>query len=273
MTTVTGAPPIYEHLHQSAVRQTLALAKRSLLGRIRQPAVLAPAFVFPLFFAALSSSTFSRVKDSPGFPDVDSFLQFGLAAAILQGVFFGATSGAADLATDIEQGFWERLIASPVHRTSIVIGRLASSMVVGGAQALIFIGVFALFGAQVRTGPIGIVALAISAALLALAVASTMATFAIRSGSPEVVQGAFPLVFMLMFLSSAFMPRELMHGWFLAIVNINPVTHIVEGMRAFVLEPDLHPDQFVRAWGIPVLWSMLALALCLRALRRRLAQS
>jgi ABC-2 type transport system permease protein len=273
MTATLSGRPVHEELHQSAVRQTWALAKRSLIGRVRQPAVLAPAIVFPLFFAALSSSTYSRMKESPKFPPVDSFLQFGLSAAILQGVFFGATSGAADLATDIEQGFWERLIASPVRRTSIVVGRLTSSVVVGAMQAVLFMAVLGIFGVRVRSGPVGIVALIVAAGLIALTVSSIMATFAIRTGSPEVVQGAFPLVFILMFLSSTFMPRELMHGWFRHVVDVNPVSHVVEGMRQFVLYRDISGTAFLKAWGIPAIGSVLALSLCLRALRRRLAQS
>ena len=273
MTATMPSRPLHEDLHQSAARQTLALARRSLLGRLRQPAVLAPSFVFPLFFAALSASSYSRTKNAPGFPKVDSFLQFGLSAAILQGAFFGATSGAADLASDIEQGFWERLIASPVSRVSIVIGRLAAATAIGAMQAGVFMGLLAIFGVRVHSGPIGILAVIISGGLVALAISTIMATFAIRSGSPEVVQGAFPLVFILMFLSSTFMPRQLMHGWFRSVVNINPISHIAEGMRAFVIERDISAGNFVTAWGYPAIGTALALVACMAALRRRLAQS
>ncbi|MEI7992695.1 MAG: ABC transporter permease [Actinomycetota bacterium] len=272
MTVALARQPIHEDLHQSAVRQTLALARRSVLGRIRQPAVLAPSFVFPLFFAALSASSYSRVKNAPGFPKVDSFLQFGLAAAVMQGAFFGATSAAADLAVDIEQGFWERLMTSPVHRTSIVIGRLMSSLVVGALQATVFIGFLAAFGVRVRSGPIGIVSIVVSASLVSLAMSTLMSTFAIKTGSPEVVQGMFPLVFVLMFLSSTFMPRELMHGWFRRVVDVNPISYLAEGMRGFVIERDLSAWRFFEAIAIPSIGCVLALLLCLRALRRRLAQ-
>jgi ABC-2 type transport system permease protein len=272
MTTTVVQRPIHEDLHQSAFRQTLALSKRSLLGRLRQPAVLAPSFVFPLFFAALSSSSYSRVKNAPGFPHVDSFLQFGLAAAIMQGAFFGATSAAADLAVDIEQGFFERLIASPVRRTSIVIGRLMSSLIIGAAQAAIFMGLLACFGVRVRSGVLGVLTIIVSAALISLAMSTLMSTFAIKSGSPEVVQGMFPLVFVLMFLSSTFMARQLMHGWFRKVVGVNPITYLAEGMRGFVISRPLTGWHFFEALAIPAIGCVLALVLCLRALRRRLAQ-
>lgn len=270
--TASIAPGAPARLHQSAVRQTLALARRSVVGRFRQPAVLAPSFVFPLFFAALSSSSYSRVKNAPGFPKVDSFLQFSLASAIMQAAFFGATSAAADLALDIQQGFWERLIASPVRRTAIVIGRLASSIVVGAVQASAFIVILAIFGVRIRSGPVGIVVLVASAALISLAMSTLMSTFAIKTGSPEVVQGMFPLVFVLMFLSSTFMARELMNGWFRRVVDVNPISYLAEGLRGFVLERPLTGWHFFEALGIPAIGCVLALALCLRSLRRRLAQ-
>lgn len=272
MTAATTHQPLHEQLQQSAVRQTLALARRSILGRFRQPAVLAPSFVFPLFFAALSASSYSRVKNAPNFPKVDSFLQFSLASAILQGAFFGATSAAADLAVDIEQGFWERLIASPVRRTSIVIGRLTSSLVVGAVQSAVFIGLLAIFGVRVRSGPVGVLALIACASLVSLAMATFMSTFAIKTGSPEVVQGMFPLVFVMMFLSATFMARELMNGWFRRVVDVNPISYLAEGMRGFVIERDLSGFRFWEALGIPAIGCVLALLLCLRALRRRLAQ-
>jgi ABC-2 type transport system permease protein len=114
-------------------------------------------------------------------------------------------------------------------------------------------------------------ALVVSASITALAVSSLLATFAIRSGSAEVVQGAFPLVFMLMFLSSAFMPRTLMTGWYRDVVEKNPVTYLVEGMRMIVLQDSVTYDALIRAWGIPAAGSIVAMYMCLRALRHRLA--
>ncbi|MGA1542815.1 MAG: ABC transporter permease, partial [Ilumatobacteraceae bacterium] len=109
----------------SAILHTAVLTRRSVRGRLRQPAALTPSFVFPLFFAALGSASFSRIADRPDFAAIaPSFLNYAVAGAIVQGVLFASTSAAGDLATDIEQGFFERLLASPVTRTSILLGRL-----------------------------------------------------------------------------------------------------------------------------------------------------
>ena len=81
------------------------LTKRSVRGRLRQPAALAPAFIFPLFFAALGSASFNRLAQDPYFSAniATSFLNYAVAGAVVQGVLFGATSAASDLAADIEQ--------------------------------------------------------------------------------------------------------------------------------------------------------------------------
>ncbi len=258
----------------TVVMHSVALTKRSVRGRIRQPAVLAPSFIFPLFFAALGSASFSRLADDPYFSTniASSFLNYAVAGAILQGVLFASTSAAGDLATDIEQGFFERLLASPISRTSIVFGRLAGSMVVGVVQVTVFLIIFAAFGARVESGPLGIVGLIVGASLLGLAMSALMAGLAIKSGSPEVVQGAFPLVFVLMFLSSAFFPRYYMSGWYRTVADWNPLSHVVEGMQGF-MNQDLDISQFLKAWLIPLAIAIISIAFALRTLQRRLAAS
>lgn len=258
----------------TAVSHSTQLTKRSIRGRLRQPAALAPAFIFPLFFAALGSASFNRLARDPYFTEniATSFLNYAVPGAVVQGVLFGATSAAGDLATDIEQGFFERLLASPISRVSIVFGRLAASMVVGVTQVVVFMSLFVLFGARVESGPFGAIGLVVSGALLGLAMAGLMAGIAIKSGSPEVVQGSFPLVFVLLFLSSAFFPRHYMTGWYRTVADWNPMSHVVEGMQGF-MNHDLAADQFVKAWLIPLGVSIVGIAFALRSLDKRLAAS
>ena len=98
--------------------------------------------IFPIFFAALGASSFEKTTNLPGFPKVDSFLQFSIAATVVQGVLFGSVTGAAALATDIQNGFFDRLLLSPTTRTGILIGRLAGSAIFGALQAAFFIAVY-----------------------------------------------------------------------------------------------------------------------------------
>jgi ABC-2 type transport system permease protein len=251
--------------HQSLVAQTVAMSRRSILAIVRQPAIVVPAVVFPLFFAALGSSAFSRAIRIPGFPKVDSFLDFALAGSIVQGVLFGSTVSATALATDIEIGFFDRLLATPTSRTSILVGRLAGGMAFGGAQTLFFIVVLLPFGLSIKSGPIGVLVMIIGGVLLALAAGGLMSTMAIRTGSSEAVQGAFPLLFIMLFFSSAFFPRQTMRGAYQAIADYNPMSYVAEGFRGLTIS-GLSWQAVAQTLLIPAGLATLTIAIALRSL-------
>lgn len=248
--------------------QLLALAKRSVIGTLRQPAIFVPAVVFPLFFAALGSSSFSRATALPGFPRVRSFLDFQIAATMVQGVLFGSVQGGADLAIDIEQGFFDRLLLSPVSRTSIVLARLAGAAALGAAQITVFTLATLPFGMRISSGLAGFCVLVVAGSLIATTFGGFMAAVAIRTGSSEAVQGSFPMVFVLLFFSSAFFPRQTMTGWFKRVASLNPMSYLIEAMRSLVIE-HLHTTAVLRAIGIPLAVGAVSLPLTLRALRTR----
>ncbi len=253
----------------AAIRQTLALAKHSTLELFRQPALVVPSIVFPLFFSFLGNSSFGKTTSLPGFPKVNSYLQFQLAGTITQGVLFGSVTGAAALATDIENGFFDRLLASPTSRLSILFGRLAGSTLFGALETAIFVLVLLPFGADVSAGLPGIIAMVISGALIALAVGALMSSVALKTGSSEAVQGTFPLLFILLFFSSAFFPRETMSGLYKTIAGINPISHLVEGLRALSLE-GFSASATARAILVPLAIAIVALYIASRQLNARL---
>ena len=256
-------------LHQSSTAQTLAMSKRSVLALWRQPALVVPSLIFPLFFAALGTSAFSRAIALPGFPDVDSYLDFALAGAIVQGILFGSTVGAAALATDIENGFFDRLLSSPSTRSGIIVGRMAGGMVYGAFQTVFFIAVLLPFGLTVRGGIAGTITMALGGTLLALAVGALMSAMAIKTGSAEAVQGAFPLLFIALFFSSAFFPRETMSGAYGRLADFNPISYLVEGFRDLTTE-GFSFNAFLRAVLIPAVLAVLTVLLSLRTLNNRL---
>jgi ABC-2 type transport system permease protein len=253
-----------------SLRQTQALTARSTKALLRQPALVAPSIFFPIFFAFLGASSFGKTINIPGFPQVESFLQFSLASTVVQGVLFGSVTGAAALATDIENGFFDRLLLSPSTRSGILIGRLAGSAIFGAAQSLIFILLLLPFNAPVKSGIVGIVTLAISGGIVALAIGAIMSSVAIRTGSAEAVQGAFPLLFVLLFFSSAFFPRETMSGAYKRIADINPISYLVEGMRTLVLD-GFNMQALAKTLFIPTAICIVAVALALTQLRRRIS--
>ena len=268
-TAVVSGDGSVQRSTSAAIRQTLALAKRSTLELFRQPALVIPSIVFPLFFSFLGNSSFGKTTSLPGFPKVNSYLQFQLAGTITQGVLFGSVTGAAALATDIENGFFDRLLASPTSRLSILFGRLAGSTLFGALETAVFVLVLLPFGADVSAGLPGILAMVVSGALIALAVGALMSSVALKTGSAEAVQGTFPLLFILLFFSSAFFPRETMSGLYKTIAGLNPISHLVEGLRALSLE-GFSVSATARAILVPLAIAIVALYIASRQLNARL---
>lgn len=253
----------------SFIAQTAALSRRAVLALARQPALVVPSLMFPLLFLALGTSSFSRATRLPGFPDVDSFLDFALAGAIVQGVLFGSITGATALATEIEIGFFDRLLMTPTSRASILFGRLAGGMAYGAAQTVVFTAVLVPFGLSIKSGVVGFLVIVVGGTLLALAVGAVMSAMAIRTGSSEAVQGSFPLLFIALFFSSAFFPRQTMSGAYKWIADLNPVSHLVEGFRSLVIE-GLTWGGVARTLLISAAFAVAGMALALSSLRKRI---
>ena len=250
--------------------QTMAMAWRSVLAMIRQPALVVPSLVFPLFFAALGSSSFGRAVALPNFPVVDTFLDFAIAGTIIQGVLFGSVTGGTALATDIENGFWDRLLSTPTSRVSILLGRLAGAALFGAFQALLFVVILIPFGVRIAAGVPGVIVIVISGGLTALAIGGFTAAMALKTGSSEAVQGSFPLLFIALFFSSAFFPRETMSGAYKVIAGLNPVSYLVEGVRGLVID-GFTSQHVATATLVPIAISVVSISLALRTLYSRLA--
>ena len=261
-----------DDLHPSAIGQFLALSRRAIKGSARQGPMLIPSIMFPLFFVAINSSSFQKslpLLRANGYPKLNSFLTFTLAATVVQGVMFGSVQGATDLATDIEGGFFERMIAAPAYRATIVIARLAGGVMLGVVQALLFTALLVAFGARIAGGLPAAAVLVLSTTLLGLAFGGLLAAIAVRSGSAEVVQSCFPIVFILLFMSAAFFPRETMRGWFKQVARFNPLTHIVEPLRELIIN-QWTAESALKAIAVPSVMSVVTVSLALAALRSRL---
>jgi ABC-2 type transport system permease protein len=250
--------------------QTLAMSKRSVIAVVRQPALVFPSLIFPLFFAALGSSSFGRAVGLQGFPKVDNFLDFALAGTIIQGVLFGSVTGGTALATDIEQGFFDRLLATPTSRVSILIGRLAGAALFGAFQALFFVLVLIPFGVSIKAGVPGVIVIVLCGGVTGMAIGGFTAAMALKTGSSEAVQGSFPLLFIALFFSSAFFPRQTMQGTYRTIANANPVSHLVEGLRGLVID-GFTARHVASALLVPAAIGVFSIALALRTLYSRLA--
>jgi ABC-2 type transport system permease protein len=250
-------------------RVVAALSRRSVKQTLRRPQLAAPLIIFPTALLAIQTAGAGNAINLPQFPPVNNFLSFMLAGAMVQSVLMTGNSGAIAFAIDMEMGFTDRLFASPISRYSVVLGRLTASAVLGAIVAVYFIVLGLVFGATINEGVLAAVWIVIVVSASCLAFGSIGAAIALRSNSASVVQGMFPLVFVIMFLSDAFFPANLMldpAGW---VAQYNPLSFIVNGIR----------EPIIAGWSLTTQLKAIAsivgvggigLLLCRFALRGRL---
>jgi ABC-2 type transport system permease protein len=220
----------------SLLRQVGALARRSVVRTLRQPAMVVPSIVFPLMLLSINSSGLESATLLPGFP-TDSYLQFALAITFVQGALFSAMSAGTNVATDIENGFMNRLALTPLRRIALMLGQLAGIVALGSIQALTFLIVGLVFGAGIEAGLAGALVIVGFSLLTSLGFGCIGAFVALRAGNGEAVQGIFPLFFAALFLSSMALPRDLIENeWFRTIADWNPVSYILECIRSLMIE-------------------------------------
>ena len=192
-----------------------------------------------------------------------------LAGAMMQSLMLAGNSGGIALAVDIEMGFTDRLFSAPIPRFAIVLGRLAGTAALGLFASLWFLAIGLIFGATIVSGVPGALIAIVLVTSAAMAVGGIGAAIALRTGSASVVQGLFPLVLVVLFVSTSFFPQELMIEPAKTIAKYNPLSFIVNGIRdpmiSGITASDLI-DAVLAIVGIVV----LGLVLSARALRHRL---
>jgi len=255
------------------LRVVWLLAIRSVRQALRRPQMLAPVLLLPSVFLVANTGAAGRAPSLPGFPPVPAFLDFELPGIILLASTLAAVPGGSALALDVERGFLDRFFAAPMPRAIAVTGRLAGIGLVGALAALAFLIVGLVFGTQVQSGPLGAVVVVVLAGLTAAAFGGLGAAIAIGTGQASYVTGSFPLVFLLLFFSSAFFPTELLREPAAAIATGNPLTWIVDGLRSPILNSSIQLDTTAAALGGVGILGLIGVGSAYLALQRRLEAS
>lgn len=250
-------------------RAVVALARRALVNAFRRPQFLAPLVVFPSLFLAINVGGLGATRNLEGFPRVDGFLDYQLAAAILQSLLIGGVGSGIAVALDIEGGFFDRLIASPTPRMAIVLGRVVAASVIASIQVVYFLVLGFAFGASVKGGVIGVLCVLVVGIVAGTGFGALGVLIALRSRSASTVQGIFPLVFVVLFISSAFFPLDLLSSPADVIARYNPLSFIADGMRQpIAFSNGLWP--VVQGLLFAIALTAVSIGLSLLALRGRL---
>jgi ABC-type multidrug transport system permease subunit len=214
---------------------------RSLNEVTRVRGALLPTTIAPLIFLLGMSGQFGRLTGLHGFP-TDSYLSWIVPLSCLQGAGFAGAAAGANLARDIEQGWFDRLLVAPVPRPLLVVGPILGAITRAMLPTTVVLVAGLAIGAELTGGVLGIAALYVAAigfcTVAALWGVFMAVIFRTQQAGPLMQQG----VFLAVFLSTAYTPQPLLRGWLGGAAKLNPVTHVLElGRQATVsgIEPSL----------------------------------
>jgi ABC-2 type transport system permease protein len=249
--------PAFERDAGVQARVVAALAGRNLRIQLRRAQFLIPAFLLPLMLLAVVASGTSAARELPGFPSTGAYIGFVVGGSLMQGALLAGITAGISLAGDIEGGFFDRLLTAPVRRVSLVLGRVVGSAALGVVQACVFLTVAFAFGARYDGGVTGIAMAILLTSLTAGGAAAIASAIALRTGSLQLLQNLFPIVFVLLFTAPAFFPRDLLTPVMREISAFNPLTYVVEGIRAALFDAPALGDPWL---GVLAASGLLALA-------------
>jgi ABC-2 type transport system permease protein/oleandomycin transport system permease protein len=255
-TTGTGRDDV---VRLGPLRDTLALAKRSLLAYTRVPQLLVFSTVQPVIFVLMFRYVFGGAIDVPGpIPYVD-FLMPGI---FIQTVVFGAIGTAIGLSSDMKSGLMERFHALPMSRAAVLTGRTAADLGRNVFVVTLMMVVGFLVGWRIHTDVLGLLAAAALVLLFGYSMSWIFATLGLATGDPETAQAAaFPAMAPLVFASSAFVPVESMPTWLQWFAEHQPVSVNASAVRALTVGgPTAEYVLQAIAWdvGILIVFGMLA---------------
>ncbi len=247
------------------VHDVSAIAGRALRAVPRDiPAVVPPVFI-ALFFFIVNIATLSKLTHSGGAGF--SYKAFSMPTAILLGVT--GISRAPALVLDVQNGYLDRLLMTPIRRLAILLGHMIADVAVAMALTLPILALGFAIGVRFKTGALGVLAFIAISALWSLAFSGFGYAIALKTGNPAAVNSSFLLFFPFLFLTTSYVPRSQLSGWLNTVAGLNPVTYLLQGLRSLISEGWQWGDLGKAALAIALL-ATLSMSLCFGALRGRI---
>jgi ABC-2 type transport system permease protein len=222
-----------------------------------------------LFWLIFFGNLFQRATDGQ-VVQAPNYMSFLAAGVVVMTVLNNGLAGGVDLLFDKENGFLERLMSTPIHRSSVILSRFLFVMAITSLQVLVILGVASLFGVRPATGWLGIGLILFIGVLfgVGLTAISMAMAFSVKShGDFFSVLGFLSLP--MIFLSSALVPLGAMPRWMQVLAMFNPMTWVIDAVRPLILSgwADALPRVGI-AIGIMVVFDAVCLYGSSRAFRR-----
>jgi ABC transporter DrrB family efflux protein len=255
-------------MRNTAVSDTLVLAKRNFLRIARAPDLLLAFTVQPIMFVLLFAYVFGGAIATSG----HSYINFLIPGILVQTMAFGGFVTAMGIAEDLRKGLVDRFRSLPMSRSAVLAGRTLSDIVTNGISITVMLVVGVIIGFGFESPFLHVVAGILLLLLFGYAFSWVFAFIGLTSSSPEAAQSlGFILIFPLTFVSSAFVPPETMPGALQWFAEWNPFSITVNAIRAlFIGDPAGNTVWGAVAWslGITIVFAFLAVTKYKRAVTR-----
>ena len=244
----------------------LVLGQRAMREAIRTPEALLPTLFIPLFFLVVNVGQAAKIfpGSTTAFLHGQGYGAFQLPSSLLLAASFG--SAALFLVEEIEGGYFDKLRATPVPRSAIVLGRLIAE----GIKALLLGALMVLlglvFGISIASGLLGFALLILLTALWAVVYSGFMQVIALKTRSAAATNSAGLVFFPLLFLTPNFVPRNLLTRPMEIAATVNPVTYVMEAMRSLILQ-DLRSETILLGFLVVAVSGAIMLAVSVRVIR------
>jgi len=211
---------------------TSHLFVRSLKKLLRNPILLFFSLFQPVIFILLFTQLFGRFAQLPGFP-ASNYTVFAVAGIVLQNGFSSAFQSGTSMVDDLRSGFLVKMLATPVSRTAILLGRISTDIFRVVVQSSIILFLAFLLGASPVTGFLGYLLILFTIAFFGLAWSGISLSIGLKTRSAETVFGiAGTLTFPLLFMSTALAPAAFSPAWMKTVSQYNPISITVDPIRA-----------------------------------------
>jgi len=252
------------------VSESLAIYGRNLKKLVRIPMMLFFSLFQPMLWLLLFTQIFKKLGQFPQFQQqgYSSYLMFFAPSVLTMTVLTSAFQSGMGMVADLEQGMLDKFLISPIHRSSVLVGKVladASRMVMQGTLVLV---VAVLMGARPKTGVAGVLVMLFTAACFGIVWAGLSNIVALRTKNSEMTMMiGILLTFPLLFMSTAMMPSGLLPGWLKTVGKFNPVTYVINTTRDF-MNFGYSWMEFGKAIGVIVLVGAFTLTGATRAFKK-----
>jgi ABC-2 type transport system permease protein len=249
-----------------ALANSAQITNRYLRAFLRQPYYIIGTLIQPVIWLLLFGQLFKSVADIPGFTAV-SYITFLTPGVVVMSAMLSAGWSGTSYVVDMDRGVMDRFLVTPVRRSALIGGELVYQAGMVLLQSLIILGLGYLVGARFPGGPVSVVLLLVATVLLGAAFAALSNALALILRKQEsLIALNVSLTLPLTFLSSAFLPVNLMPEWMQTVARFNPVNWAVEVGRQTLVESVDWPFVAVRLAGLLAL-TLVCAWLSIRAFR------